>query len=71
MAASLLGCGSQDPAPDGSGSSGNPPPATTAPAFPDNSGQVEKDDLAYPAGPWGFKQGSTIANYRFFGFGIG
>lgn len=67
-AASLVACGSTTTEGDTSGGGTTPPPATTAPDFPDNSGQAAKTELAYPAGPWGFKKGSVIKNYKFVGF---
>ncbi|MEO7331111.1 MAG: hypothetical protein ABI193_21220, partial [Minicystis sp.] len=73
-AVSLLACGSTtDTGASGSGSGStsggnNPPPATTAPDFPDNSGQAAKTELAYPAAPWGYKKGAVIQNFKFIGF---
>jgi hypothetical protein len=68
-AASLVACGSTTTESGGDSSGGsNPPPATTAPDFPENSGQAAKSELAYPAGPWGYKTGSIIHNYKFIGF---
>jgi hypothetical protein len=65
-ALSLLACNGTTDTGDTGGNT--PPPATTAPDFPANSGQEAKSELAYPAGPWGFKKGSVIRNYKFVGF---
>lgn len=70
LALGLAACDGESDPTGGENSSGgnNPPPASTAPDFPENSGQAAKPAEAYPAGPWGYKKGSVIHNYKLIGF---
>ncbi|MFO0552903.1 MAG: TlpA family protein disulfide reductase [Polyangiaceae bacterium] len=47
---------------------GAAPDVVDAPDFPDGTGQEAQVKLEYPPGPFGFKPGSIIENFKFMGF---
>lgn len=71
LAASLAGCSSDTTSTTGGSSASTSGGSTSgdmqAPDFP-GGGQTAHANVAYPAGPYGLKKGSIIANYDFIGF---
>lgn len=63
---SVTGCSSADDV-DAS-VDGQDQDALPKPSFPEGTGQLPRDEVAYPSGPFGIGKGSIIANYEFRGF---